>query len=146
MRPKHRSSAGFSMMELPAMSRVFSHRRGFTLVELLVVMGIATVVMSLFLVAATKVRESVKRVVCSNNLRQIGVGFLGYAASNSSRVLPPVVYNNNWGVSGFDTLYRTTNPSPLGCILPYLGTGNGANMVLTCPMGYKTIGYGTTNL
>ncbi len=68
------------------------NRRGFTLVELLVVISIIAVLISLLLPALARARQQANTVVCLSNERQIGLAFSSYLAENDSYP-PPYSYN-----------------------------------------------------
>lgn len=63
-------------------------RTGFTLVEVLVVLGVVTVMVGLLLPALGKARESARRTVCGSNLRQVYFGVQMYAQDNAGRMPP----------------------------------------------------------
>ncbi|MBN2711807.1 MAG: type II secretion system protein [Planctomycetes bacterium] len=69
--------------------------KGFTLVELLVVIALITILASFLLPALQKAVESARSVVCANKLKQIGAAFMTYSADYGA-YLPPV----NWVYSG----------------------------------------------
>ena len=55
-----------------------SRRRGFTLIELFVVIGVICLLLAMLLPAVRTSREPVRRSQCTNNLKQIGLGLQNY--------------------------------------------------------------------
>jgi prepilin-type N-terminal cleavage/methylation domain-containing protein/prepilin-type processing-associated H-X9-DG protein len=67
-------------------------RTGFTLVELLVVIGIIAVLVGILLPALAASRESARAIKCAANLRSIGQGIAMYLAENQQKFPPSNFY------------------------------------------------------
>src|SRR5687767_12028807 len=73
-------------MSITTHSRTHPRRRGFTLVELLVVIGIIALLIALLSPVCSKAREAANRTKCLSNLRTIGQAMFVYANNNRDRL------------------------------------------------------------
>jgi prepilin-type processing-associated H-X9-DG protein/prepilin-type N-terminal cleavage/methylation domain-containing protein len=105
---------------------------GFTLVELLVVIGIIALLMGLLLPALGRAREAARRSTCLSNIRQIGQAFAAYVSEHKGRL--PVQMNNVPDFLHPDV--RETQPSYASLLLPYYGPA--AKDIYICPSAGET--------
>jgi prepilin-type N-terminal cleavage/methylation domain-containing protein len=117
-------------VQLPVMSG--RKRGGFTLTELLVVIGIIAVLLGILLPALAAARKSAKRTQCSNNLRQIGIGVLTYTAD--SKGLVP--YISEWNPY---TIYTNNGNDPVSDARPTLLSLVNDYHVFYCPFSYDKL-------
>ena len=84
-----RVSNGFDeTMKLPMPPFRRSQTRGFTLVELLVVIAIIAILAAMLLPALAAAKEKARRMVCSNNLRQLQFCMSLYGDNNDGQYPP----------------------------------------------------------
>lgn len=115
------------------------HSRGFTLTELLVVIGIIAVLIALLLPALSKARAAVRRVACASNLHQLGVAIHAYANESQGAIpfgpaAPPMSFFNFYPVTGNVTsLISIESGAPCGAGLLIERFLSATPRVLFCP-------------
>ena len=72
--------------------------RGYTLVELLVVVAIIAILAAMIMPVVLEAKEAARMRCCSNNIRQLGVALTQYMDDNNGYGLPqaPIEYENSW--------------------------------------------------
>lgn len=88
----------------------FQPKAGFTLVELLVVIAITAVLVAISATMIFRFRNTGDKVVATNNLRQIQMANISYAAENGGRFVPPRQQVTDGDGTVIDTYLWYENP------------------------------------
>ena len=96
--------------------RTMRRQRGFTMLELMIVIAIIAILIALLLPAVQSARENARRVQCQNNLTQMGIALQHY--NQTFGVLPPGCVNQTGPVLADSNGYRM---GWMAQILPYIG-------------------------
>jgi len=111
---------------------------GFTLVELLVVIGIIALLISILLPALSKARQQAGLVACAAKMRQLANAVMLYSVNNKGSYPPTAA-------TGFNSTYNRPTLYPAGgegLLIPYLGkitkttvsgSGSSSDKLYVCP-------------
>jgi len=117
--------------------------RAFTLVEMLVVIGIISVMVGALLPVLSKARESAKTIACLSNLRTFGLAEQAYASNHRGWFVPIISHDPNLGANTTDDNWYGNQELRRYLNIP--AAVNGANRYnwpkgLMCPNAVTAVG------
>jgi len=127
-----------------------TRKGGFTLIELLVVIAVIALLMAILLPALSRARESAKRIVCSGQVKQVGIAVLAYASDSANRMptynsnvekSQPYLLNHSYALYRADPGYIDANgkPLPMKLALLYEGKFITEPKVFYCPSNIEPL-------
>ena len=109
--------------------------RAFTIIELLVVLGIIGLLLALLIPSLSRAREQAVRTQCLSNLRQLGISILIYVHDHDE--LPPPEVRNTGAALVADPVWYA---SPMSGLLATWTSGGFEPHILACPEGWASGG------
>lgn len=125
----------------PAFVRRVGRAAAFTLIELLVVVAVIALLIAILLPSLAGARDAGRSVICLSNMRQIGVGLIGYALDYKGQIWEsghpsPLRF---WYAQPTNPLVANTgltgaNPVVIGPAFVYM---NNADRIFGCPTNQR---------
>jgi prepilin-type N-terminal cleavage/methylation domain-containing protein/prepilin-type processing-associated H-X9-DG protein len=124
-----------------SLARPAGKRRGFSLVELLTVVGLIALLLSLLLPVVGKVRAAADATACLSNLRQMGAAWVLYTTESRGHLMHYAWYPPDWQSQAWDLYWPGV-----------LDAGHVRGPTLLCPaagepsQNEQNLGYGNASL